>query len=149
MTTDRFVHLVVGLIIVSFIVYKYRENIDKYEVLLIYLACALGTWVPDWDLVLGIGFHRSPITHGVIPCLVTYFIVRKCDLSKGISIGLAIGVASHLLWDIIDYGDVRWISGGNNDRMYLFVSAAALLVYALIHIVLGYTDQALVEEEGV
>ena len=42
-------------------------------------------------------------------------------------IGFALGSASHLLWDIVDYGDVRWIPGGNNDRLFLLVNAMILI----------------------
>ena len=49
---------------------------------------------------------------------------------RAVPVGLALGVASHLLWDIVQYGDVRWIRGGNADRLFLLVNALLLLGFA-------------------
>lgn len=93
----------------------------------------VGAAVPDWDLwVGGVGFHRSPLFHSALPVLVLGGLGRLISRRTvpwwpG---GLALGVASHLLWDIVQYGDVRWIRGGNADRLWLLVNAATLLTWA-------------------
>lgn len=33
--------------------------------------------------------------------------------------GYRVGLASHLCWDILYYGDVRWLPGGTIDRLWL------------------------------
>lgn len=115
MTTDRFIHLVVGLAFGAAAVYWFRKRISISEYIRIYIFAALGTWVPDWDLVLGIGFHRSPFTHSIFPWMLLMLVIKKYKLSPFLSIGFAIGLASHLVWDTLFYGDVRMISGGGNE----------------------------------
>jgi hypothetical protein len=34
-------------------------------------------------------------------------------------VGYGIGLASHLWWDVLYYGDVRWLPGGVIDRLWL------------------------------
>lgn len=97
-----------------------------------FMAMALGTWVSDWDLFLGIGFHRSPLTHSALPALLFGWVVFKYKLSSILIIGFSIGLASHMLWDIIFYGNVQWISGGNNDRLFLFINFIILIAASLI-----------------
>ena len=100
-------------------------------------AVLLGAWVPDWDLwVGGIGFHRSPLFHSVGPVLVAAGLLALFRL-RGPLWGLAlrayaVGVASHLLWDIVQYGDVRWIRGGNADRLFLLANAGVLVAWAAL-----------------
>jgi len=96
-----------------------------------FVAMSLGTWVSDWDLFLGIGFHRSPITHSALPALLFGWLILKYKLPKMLIIGFSIGLASHMLWDIIAYGNVQWISGGNNDRLFLFVNFIILIAASL------------------
>ena len=100
-------------------------------------AVLLGAWVPDWDLYVGgIGFHRSPLFHSVGPVVVAAGLLAVCGLGgwiRGPALrGLAVGVASHLLWDIVQYGDVRWIRGGNADRLFLLGNAAVLVAWAVL-----------------
>jgi len=97
-----------------------------------FIAMALGTWVSDWDLIFGIGFHRSPITHSAFPAIFAGWIVFRFKLPSILIIGFCIGLASHLLWDVIDYGNVQWISGGNNDRLFLFINAILLIAGSIV-----------------
>jgi hypothetical protein len=43
-------------------------------------------------------------------------------------LGYGVGLASHLLWDIYDYGNVHWFPGGFIDRLWLGVNGLACLV---------------------
>jgi hypothetical protein len=45
-----------------------------------------------------------------------------------VQIGFALGLGSHLLLDILQYGDVRWIPGGTLDRLWLALHAGILLL---------------------
>jgi len=96
----------------------------------------LGASLPDWDLWFGIGFHRSPLFHSALPVIVVagmlWLLGKRAWLRGNLLRGLAVGVASHLLWDIVQYGDVRWIKGGNADRLFLFANAAALVAWACL-----------------
>jgi hypothetical protein len=92
----------------------------------------LGTALPDWDIwLLGIGRHRNPIFHSAIPYFLLAWVWRKAGLEGGMQrlggarvnmawhIAFSIGLASHLLLDIWQYGDVRWITGRTLDRLWL------------------------------
>ena len=35
--------------------------------------------------------------------------------------GYGVGLASHLWWDVVYYGDVRWLPGATLDRLWLGV----------------------------
>ncbi len=132
MTTDRIIHLAVG--IAFFIIFiKLTKTPNEPEFLITgFITMAIGTWMPDWDLWLGIGYHRSPLTHSVLPALLVGFFILKNKFSPMLIIGFCLGVASHLFWDIIAYGNVHWIKGGNNDRLFLLVNTLLLIIMASI-----------------
>lgn len=138
MTTERAIHLAFGLMLVFLLTNWKKNRFNGEDYAAFYIMGALGTWVPDWDLIFGLGFHRSPITHGVFPWLLVFFLARRFGSVAAAPIGFAIGLASHLIWDTIFYGDVRMISGGNNDRIYLLGSAGVLILISLIHLLLAY-----------
>ena len=140
MTTDRLMHLGVALAVwAAFVAWRgrgarpvegdapgQRERAD----LLLLPFVVLGAALPDWDLwVGGIGFHRSPLFHSALPVVVLSLLLWRVS-RWAVPVGLALGVASHLLWDIVQYGDVRWIRGGNADRFFLLVNALLLLGFA-------------------
>ncbi|MEE9404011.1 MAG: metal-dependent hydrolase [Algisphaera sp.] len=158
MSKDRFIHFGMGLVVWgAFQMWQRRvgrsgatglekaEGAAEWAGLTLLPFVALGAWLPDWDLYVGgIGFHRSPLFHSVLPVLVLGFLLR--GISRfALPVGLALGVASHLLWDIVQYGDVRWIRGGNADRLFLLVNAAVLLVYALSRRVVGEAESPVPE----
>jgi hypothetical protein len=130
MTTDRLIHLIIGFALLWYVMGRPMPKLAPYQWVLLLGACALGTWMPDWDLKFGIGYHRSPLTHSALPAVVLALgvMASRLPLDK-LVVGFAIGLASHLLWDIIFYGDVRWIKGGNYDRLFLLGNAIALLVW--------------------
>ena len=99
----------------------------------------LGTALPDWDIsVFGIGGHRNPLFHSALPYFVLAWLWRKVGLAEAAStmggaqldvavhVGLTLGLASHLVLDVWQYGDVRWLPGGTLDRLWL--SGHALLL---------------------
>ena len=138
MTIDRAIHLLVGLLLLVVMIVKRKESLKLSDYCFLVFACSIGTWVLDWDLMLGIGFHRSPLTHSVLPWVLVYLGFKKLKLPNSILIGFAIGLSSHLLWDIVYYGDVRWIQGGNNDRLFLFANSLMLIGVAYFRTIKTY-----------
>ena len=132
MTLDRFIHLIAGIIFILLFIKIYNIEINKKGLIYVFLSMALGTWVSDWDLMLGIGFHRSPLTHSLLPALIILWAVFKLKLNPILLVGFCLGLSSHLFWDIIAYGNVQWIKGGNNDRMFLLINAILLIVLSII-----------------
>ena len=126
MSGERIIHGILGALLIIIYLYVQRTKIPRLQQIAIVAAAMLGTWVPDWDLFIGIGFHRSPLTHSIIPSILVGCLAMKIR-QLALFIGFALGSASHLLWDIVDYGDVRWIPGGNNDRLFLLVNAMILI----------------------
>jgi len=132
MTTDRLIHLIVGIVFfIGFIKFT-NLKITKQNLFLGFITMAIGTWIPDWDLYLGIGFHRSPLTHSILPVLLILPIAFKKTLPTILIIGFSLGLSSHLFWDIIAYGNVQWIKGGNNDRLFLLANCIALIAAAYL-----------------
>lgn len=84
-----------------------------------YIGSLLWAAFPDWDIViLGIGSHRNFFFHSeIIPILVMAVAVQqKQRWLRDIGMGLAIGVASHLLWDMVSvanwpYSYIRHLDG--------------------------------------
>ena len=82
----------------------------------------------------GIGGHRNPLFHSSIPYFCLAWLWRKLGLADvagtrldiAFHVGLTLGLASHMVLDIWDYGDVRWIPGDTLGRLWL--SGHALLL---------------------
>lgn len=85
------------------------------------IPCYLGTVFPDLDIRLwGIGGHRNPLFHSSLSFFVLWVFARQSPaLWPTVIIGYGIGLASHLWWDVLYYGDVRWLPGGVIDRLWL------------------------------
>ena len=132
MTTDRLIHLIVGIVFLLIFIKPLKIKTNKKILIYAFISMSLGTWIPDWDLFLGIGFHRSPITHSLLPALVLSWFIYKYKFHPILIIGFSLGLSSHLFWDIIAYGNVQWIPGGNNDRLFLLVNGVALIFASLI-----------------
>jgi hypothetical protein len=97
------------------------------------LPCYLGTVVPDLDIrLLGIGWHRNPLFHSGLPFFAILFLVRRrrSVLLAAVAAGFGVGLASHLLWDLYDHADVRWIPGGTLDRLWVGLNGLLCLVLA-------------------
>lgn len=87
------------------------------------VPCYLGTVFPDLDIrLLGIGGHRNPLFHSSLSFFVLVPLVRRQARFLHILVArYGVGLASHLWWDIVYYGDVRWLPGGTIDRLWLGV----------------------------
>ena len=87
------------------------------------VPCYLGTLFPDLDItLLGIGKHRNPLFHSSLSFFLLWLCVRrKHAVLHTLVAGYGIGLASHLWWDVLYYGDVRWLPGGFIDRVWLGV----------------------------
>lgn len=135
-TYDRLIHISVGLgfVILYFLIRKALKSPEKniLNIIGILIASIFGTWVSDLDLLIcGIGCHRSPITHSLLPFVLFEFIVFPVSPYL-LPRGFALGLSSHLFWDIIDYGNVHWIPGKFWDCMFLGVNACILTVWIVL-----------------
>jgi len=131
MTEDRLIH---GLVGIAFWILFLRLRAPELSIERKFWMLGpvlLGTWVPDWDLFLGIGFHRSPLTHSALPVILFAYYIGK-EVRYWMIVGLALGIASHLFWDVKYYGNVQWISGGFADRAFLILNCAGLVLWALL-----------------
>ena len=103
----------------------------------------LGTALPDWDIwILGIGKHRNPFFHSAFPYLLAALVWRLAGvdtrlrsplavrLATAIQVGFVLGLSSHLFLDVVQYGDVRWLSGNTMGKLWLAIHAALLLLSA-------------------
>jgi hypothetical protein len=99
----------------------------------------LGSAISDWDIrLLGIGRHRNPLFHSAVPyyflAYLWHLLILQTKqssmlgqrLSLAFHVSLALGLSSHLVLDVIQYGDVRWIPGGRLDRLWLSGNAVLL-----------------------
>ena len=128
-SADRAEHSLVGIVFVMAYSYifldKKNSHMGSAEFFLIALIpCYLGTVFPDLDIkLLGIGGHRNPLFHSCLSYFILFFILgRKSNFFRILVIGYGVGLGSHFWWDIIYYGDVRWIPGGFSDRVWLFIN---------------------------
>lgn len=132
MSDARVEHVIVGFVFwLAFLLIR-NPKCNGWEILAMLPSALLGTWVPDWDLFLGIGFHRSPLTHSALPVIVLSLLV-PARASYALVVGFGLGIASHLVWDTIYYGNVHWISGRFWDRTFLVVNAVGILIWALAY----------------
>ena len=73
MTPDRIIHGLVGVTMCGAYIFLKKPPWNIGEKLLFTGAGLLGTWIPDWDLYLGIAYHRCPFTHSALPVLITHY----------------------------------------------------------------------------
>ncbi len=134
-SADRAEHSLVGIILLMAYVWHFA---DKQETrlgamaffLLALIPCYLGTVFPDLDItLLGIGAHRNPLFHSALSFFVLLWLVnRRHVLLQALVMGYGVGLASHLLWDMVFYGDVRWLSSDVLGRLWLGVNGVLCLV---------------------
>ncbi|MGA1599256.1 MAG: hypothetical protein ACO4AU_09410 [bacterium] len=126
-------HSLVGLLLLlawAALLHRNSRSAFLLFVLSSLVPCYLGTVVPDWDItLLGIGAHRNPIFHSCFPyALMAMMIVcLKWHWAQVPVYGFGIGLASHLGWDVVFFGDVRWIPQGY-DRWWLMLNALICLI---------------------
>ena len=63
MTPDRLLHGIIGAVFGGAYIFIKKPYWSLGRKAFFMGSCLLGTWVPDRDLFLRIGFHRSPFTH--------------------------------------------------------------------------------------
>ena len=85
--------------------------------------CYLGTVFPDLDItLLGIGRHRNPLFHSSLSFFLLWVCVRQNNaVLHTLVAGYGVGLASHLWWDVLYYGNVRWLPGRFIDSLWLGV----------------------------
>jgi hypothetical protein len=138
-SADRAEHSLVGVILLMTYVSRFVERQDTRLgalafFLLALIPCYLGTVFPDVDItLLGIGAHRNPLFHSSLSFFVLLWLVN-CQhvLLQAVVLGYGIGLASHLFWDVIDYGNVQWLPGGMVDRLWLGANGVACLIPLLL-----------------
>jgi hypothetical protein len=132
-------HSLVGIILLMMYVSRFvgtqetRLGAGSFFLLAL-IPCYLGTVFPDLDItILGIGAHRNPLFHSSLSFFVLLWLVRRQSIILQVLVlGYGIGLASHLLWDMVYYGNVQWLSGGSLDRLWLGANAVACLVPLMI-----------------
>jgi hypothetical protein len=148
MSSARFEHFIFGIALwVAYLCLTQRRG-DRPLLQPVVLAVTLpvlylGTALPDLDIiVLGIGGHRNPLFHSSLPYFCLAWLWRKLGLAdvvytiggprlgSALQVGLTLGLASHLLLDVWQYGNVHWIPGGTLDRLWLSGHALILGVIA-------------------
>jgi hypothetical protein len=139
-SAERAAHSLIGIILlmayVSRFVRKQESRLGAVTFFLLALIpCYLGTVFPDLDItLLGIGAHRNPVFHSSASFLVLWGLVyRQSVILQTLVLGYGVGLASHLWWDVLDYGDVRWLHGSAIDRLWLSVNGAICLMPLLIN----------------
>ena len=137
-SSDRAQHSLVGVLLLLGVVGSSSHNRDKPGeavgvVALALVPCYLGTVFPDWDIqVLGFGAHRNPLFHSSLSFLVLRLLVgSQMRLPRILIAGYGIGLASHLWWDIVAFGDVRWLPGAALDRPWLGIHGLLCLIPAI------------------
>jgi hypothetical protein len=144
-SSARFWHFVVGLLCLGGYLYARWQRHGSDSLILFVVtaipALYIGSALPDWDITLfSIGAHRNPLFHSALPYFFAGYVSRQLGLISCLhrigavaliapmQIGFALGLGSHLLLDILQYGDVRWIPGGTLDRLWLALHAGILLL---------------------
>jgi hypothetical protein len=138
-SADRAEHSLVGIILLMAYVSRFVERQETRLgavafFLLALIPCYLGTVFPDLDItLLGIGAHRNPLFHSSLSFFMLLWLVNRQNvILQTLVFGYGVGLASHLWWDVIDYGDVRWLPGGMLDQLWLGANGLACLVPLMI-----------------
>ncbi|HXH13455.1 MAG TPA: hypothetical protein VNP04_27235 [Alphaproteobacteria bacterium] len=140
-SADRAVHSLVGILMLMGYVYLFvRRQAGGMGPLpffaLALIPCYLGTVFPDLDIaLLGIRAHRHPLFHSSLSFFLLLALVgRRRAWLRPLIAGYGVGLASHLWWDVVDYGDVRWLPGGLLDRLWLAGNGWVCLVTGHFHL---------------
>jgi len=131
-------HSLVGIIMLIGFVYTFQDNkTSRLKIVSIFLLslipCYFGTVFPDLDIkLLGIGGHRNPLFHsGILFFVLVYLMRRYNSIPLAVLIAaFGVGLGSHLIWDLFDHADVRWIPGATLDRLWVGVNGALCFVLA-------------------
>lgn len=134
-SSERAEHSFMGVLLLMAYSYLVIDKVESHfhRVKFFFIAlipCYGGTVFPDLDITLfGIGAHRNPIFHSCLSYAIFFFIRMPYNPFVSVLImGYGIGLASHLWWDVVDFGDVRWIPGSLYDRIWLGVNGLICLI---------------------
>jgi hypothetical protein len=149
MASARLWHFVAGLVLLAgYLSLKKPRGAGAFRRWLPFVvgtvpALYVGSALPDWDITLfSIGAHRNPLFHSALPYVFLGYLSAKLRLLSvvhalgasalvvPVKVGFALGLSSHLLLDILQYGDVRWLPGGTLDRLWLAGHAVLLWIAA-------------------
>ena len=67
---------------------------------------------------------EKPVSIGSLQVII----VSQMRLPHVLIAGYGVGLASHLWWDIVAFGDVRWLPGSALDRLWLGIHGLLCLV---------------------
>ncbi|MBT4092216.1 MAG: hypothetical protein HN580_28070 [Deltaproteobacteria bacterium] len=134
----RAAHSLIGIIALMGFVYTFADdNISRAKLFSIFLIslvpCYLGTVFSDLDIrLLGIGGHRNPLFHSGLLFFFFFVLAKRFNsyLLAVIVAAFGVGLGSHLIWDIFDHADVRWIPGGSLDRLWLGINGLICFLLA-------------------
>jgi hypothetical protein len=125
-SADRAEHSLVGIILLmAYIALRAEKKEDQRRAVGVFflalIPCYFGTVFPDLDIMLfDIGGHRNPLFHSSLSFfLLVLLLGGEQRFLQTLVAGYGVGLASHLWWDVLDYGDVRWLPGGVIDRLWL------------------------------
>jgi hypothetical protein len=134
----RAAHSLVGIIMLMGFVYTFSsKETSRFKILALFLVslipCYLGTVFSDLDIkFFGIGSHRNPVFHSGIVFFILLFVAKrlKSFLPAAIISAFGLGLGSHLVWDLFDHADVRWIPGGTLDSLWLGINGLLCILLA-------------------
>lgn len=134
-SADRAEHSLIGILfLMGYVAIRAESQANPGRTVGVFFValvpCYLGTVFPDIDIkLLGIGGHRNPLFHSSLSFFVLAWLVgRQPGFLHTVVAGYGVGLASHLWWDVLNYGDVRWLPGGTIDRLWLGVHGLLCLI---------------------
>lgn len=134
-SSERAEHSFMGILLLMAYSYLVKDKIETHFhpvkfFLIALIPCYGGTVFPDLDIMIfGIGAHRNPIFHSCLSYAIFFFIRMPYNpIVSVLIIGYGIGLASHLWWDVVDFGDVRWIPDSFFDRIWLGANGLICLI---------------------
>ncbi|MFT5468073.1 MAG: hypothetical protein ACI8UO_003181 [Verrucomicrobiales bacterium] len=128
----RFEHGLVAVLALIVISFLFRPRRKAWLFVLVGLfPCYFGSALPDLDITfLGIGGHRNPLFHSCLAYIPLALIFPRLRAPVAwAAAGFGIGLGSHLIWDTIDFGDVRWFPGTAFDKIWLLGNG----IFAIAH----------------
>lgn len=134
----RAAHSLVGILALMGFVYTFSSvKMSHSKLILLFLIslipCYFGTVFSDLDIsLLGIGGHRNPIFHSGVLFFILLVLIKKSNLYPLAAVvsAFGVGLGSHLIWDLFDQADVRWLPGGTLDALWLGVNGVLCLLLA-------------------